>query len=150
MNRVRGAAHRVRGWLSNVTEGEEVISRLPRIETGLESNGRDTVSSKLSQLVLIAHYRELARSANHGLRFEEVEFRAFSQNGEDGILLYLFALLGSGARRVVEICAGDGIECNSANLLVNHGWNGLLFDGNSANIARGRQFLPGVYRALTI
>lgn len=71
---------------------------------------------------------------------EDVEFRCHSQNGEDGILLYIFALLGTTNRKVVEICAGDGIECNSANLLVNHGWNGLLFDGDAEQIARGRAF----------
>ena len=32
---------------------------------------------------------------------------------------------GMGAERVVEICAGDGIECCSANLIVNHGWQAL-------------------------
>jgi hypothetical protein len=43
---------------------------------------------------------------------------------------------------VVEICAGDGIECNAANLLVNlnHGWSGLLLDGDGEQIARGRTF----------
>ena len=70
--------------------------------------------------------------------FEDTEFRAFSQNGEDGILLYVFSLLGMGERRCVEICAGDGIECNTANLIVNHGWNGLLFDGDIRLVDRGR------------
>ena len=40
----------------------------------------------------------------------------------------------------VEICAGDGIECNTANLIVNHGWNGLLFDGDQRLIERGRAY----------
>jgi hypothetical protein len=74
------------------------------------------------------------------LSFEDTQFRAFSQNGEDGILLYVFSLLGMGKRRCVEICAGDGIECNTANLIVNHGWSGLLFDGDSRLIERGRSF----------
>ena len=72
--------------------------------------------------------------------FEDTEFRAFSQNGEDGILLYVFSLIGMGGRRCVEICAGDGIECNTANLIVNHGWNGLLFDGDKRLIERGRAY----------
>jgi hypothetical protein len=40
----------------------------------------------------------------------------------------------------VEICAGDGVECNSANLIINHGWSGLLFDGDEACIRRGQEF----------
>ncbi|HJQ34916.1 MAG TPA: hypothetical protein VJ866_22395 [Pyrinomonadaceae bacterium] len=70
----------------------------------------------------------------------DVEFRCFSQNGEDGILLFLFALIGTTNKRVVEICAGNGIECNSANLIINHGWRGLLVDGSEENVAAGKKF----------
>jgi hypothetical protein len=67
-------------------------------------------------------------------------FRCFSQNDEDGIILSVFSLIGTASKKVVEICAGDGIECNAANLIVNHGWCGLLFDGDEQNTARGRRF----------
>jgi hypothetical protein len=73
------------------------------------------------------------------LRLADVEFRSFSQNGEDGILHYLFALLGTTNKRAVEICAGDGLECNSANLIINHGWTALLVDGDAAAVARGQR-----------
>src|SRR5262245_13994514 len=86
------------------------------------------------------HYQELARRKTVLPSFSDVEFRCFSQNGEDGILLFLFSLVGTANRKVVEICAGDGIECNAANLIINHGWQGLLFDGNSEQVARGNAF----------
>ena len=69
---------------------------------------------------------------------------AFSQNGEDGILLYVFSLIGMGQRRCVEICAGDGVQCNTANLIINHGWHGLMFDGNEQLVERGRAFYSGL------
>ena len=31
-------------------------------------------------------------------------------------------------------------ECNAANLIINHGWQGLLFDGDADNVTRGRAF----------
>lgn len=68
------------------------------------------------------------------------EFGCFSQNFEDGNLLYLFSLIGETNRTSVEICAGDGIECNSANLILNHGWKALLIDGNEEQVSRGREF----------
>ena len=40
----------------------------------------------------------------------------------------------------MEICAGDGIECCSANLIVNHAWHALLVDGDEQNLPRGRDF----------
>ena len=70
--------------------------------------------------------------------FDDVQFRVHSQNGEDGILLYIFTLLGTTNKKFVEICAGSGEECNTANLAINHGWNGLMLDGDARNIARGK------------
>lgn len=72
--------------------------------------------------------------------FDDVQFRVFSQNGEDGILLYIFSLVGTTNKTYVEICAGNGIECNTANLTINHGWRGLLFDGNEENVKAGNTF----------
>src|SRR6185369_1220913 len=51
-----------------------------------------------------------------------------------------FSVLGTTNRRVVEVCASDGIECNAANLIINHSWQGLLVDGDSNHIAAGQAF----------
>ena len=99
-----------------------------------------TAVDKGMQILLSLKYRELLYREIPLPTFEDVEFRAFSQNGEDGILHYIFSIIGTTNRKAVEICAGDGIECNAANLIVNHGWTGLLFDGNEENIRRGKKF----------
>ncbi len=92
------------------------------------------------QILLALKYQELLRSGAPLPTLQDVEFRAFSQTGEDGILLYLFALIGTTNRRAVEISAGTGTTCNTANLIVNHGWHGLLFDGNRERIRFGQRF----------
>jgi hypothetical protein len=92
------------------------------------------------QILLTLKYQELLRSGAPLPALHDVEFRAYSQTGEDGILLYLFALIGATNRRAVEICAGNGITCNTANLIINHGWHGLLFDGNREQIRFGQRF----------
>ena len=99
-----------------------------------------SAAAQISQVLLRLQYRALARRPADLPEFTDVEFRCYSQNGEDGILLYLFSLLGTVNRQVVEIGAGDGIECNAANLIVNHSWHGLLIDGDTRQIARGKQF----------
>jgi len=43
-------------------------------------------------------------------------------------------------KKCVEICAGDGIECNTANLIVNHRWIGMLCDGDPLKCQRARKF----------
>lgn len=96
--------------------------------------------AQIGQLLLRLAYRDLLNQGAASLDLEDVEFRCYSQNGEDGILLYVFSLIGTTNRRVVEIAAGDGSECNAANLIINHGWHGLLFDGNPDNVSRGHAF----------
>lgn len=68
------------------------------------------------------------------------EFKAYSQNGEDGILLWIFSKIGTGSKSVVEFGMGSGRECISANLILNFGWSGLLMDGSEDNVADGKMF----------
>jgi len=97
-------------------------------------------ADKGTQILLSLQYQELVHRELPLPRFGDVEFRCFSQNGEDGILHYIFSLIGTTNKKSVEVCAGNGIECNTANLIINHGWVGLLFDGSEGNITTGKEF----------
>lgn len=92
------------------------------------------------QILLSLKYRELVYQHLPLPSLADVQFRSYSQNGEDGILLYIFSLIGTTNKKVVEICAGNAIECNSANLILNHRYVGLLFDGDTQNIDVGKVF----------
>jgi hypothetical protein len=98
------------------------------------------LQQRLAQLALLNQYRALVAAGAPLPAFLDTEFSAHSQNGEDGLLLFVFALVGFATRLTVEIAAGDCMECNSANLIVNHGFTGLLVDGNPQNCERGRAF----------
>lgn len=94
-----------------------------------------------AQKTLVQQYRLLAAAGKEWLPdIRDVGFRKYSQFEEDGILLYLFSLIEPINRTCVEICAGDGRECNTANLIINHGWWGHLFDGNEDRVRAGRAF----------
>ena len=93
-----------------------------------------------TQLLLRINYRNAFEKTQRLLDFDEIEFRNHSQNGEDGILWYIFSLIGTVSKKVVEICASDGIQCNAANLIINDGWTGLLFDGNDALVKSGKEY----------
>jgi hypothetical protein len=99
-----------------------------------------SVPSRVEQMMLAFNYKEYLQNGFPLPDFRDVGFRANSQTDEDGILLYIFSILGTTNKKVIEMCAGDGIECNSANLLIKHGWNGVLVDGNSKKLDRGRYF----------
>lgn len=93
-----------------------------------------------TQVLLALRYKDLVHQGGPYPTFNEVGFRIFSQTNEDGILLYIFSLIGTTNRKAVEICAGSGIECNTANLIINHNWRGLLFDGNDRLVHQGQAF----------
>lgn len=64
------------------------------------------------------------------------ELRAFSQNGEDGVLLELLRRAGEGSRTFVEFGAGDGRENSTLFLADVLGWAGLYIEGDAARAAR--------------
>jgi hypothetical protein len=68
------------------------------------------------------------------------ELSVLSQNGEDGILFYLFSLLGTTNRYFVEFGIEDGRECNTGNLSLNFGWRGLLIEGSAEYAASAREY----------
>lgn len=119
---------------------DQLNRRMTQLVTAAEQSAlpRQEVD-KGTQILLGLKYRELAEQKVL-LPFRDVEFRNFSQSGEDGILHYIFSLIGSSSRRAVEICAGTGSECNTANLVIHHGWHALMVDGSEQNVRQGRAF----------
>lgn len=71
---------------------------------------------------------------------KDAGFRAYSQFEEDGIILYILGMIGFESRKVVEMCCGIGRECMAANLILNHGFQGYLFDGSIDNVNAARSF----------
>ena len=72
------------------------------------------------------------------------EFKVYSQNGEDGVLLYIFSKIGIKNKKVVEIGVEEGKECNSANLVINFGWQGLLVEADLDEVLKARYYYKHV------
>lgn len=74
-------------------------------------------------------------------------FRAFSQNGEDGVTLAILQTVGPGTRRFVDI--GCGIRGgNSRYLAEEFGWSGLMLDAREDIPKLEGRFPPGRVTAL--
>lgn len=71
------------------------------------------------------------------------EFSGFSQNGEDGILDVLRKQLSSSNRYFIEIGAADGIENNSAWLVVAERYSGIMIEGNPKLVERANRVVVG-------
>ena len=64
---------------------------------------------------------------------ERYEYSLFSQNGEDGILRFLFSEIGFSSKTLVEF--GFGVtENNSLRLILIENFSGVLIDGLSASV----------------
>ena len=66
----------------------------------------------------------------HTKSLQSFEYSCYSQNGEDGIILYLLSRIKVESYFMVEIGTEDGRECNSANLILNYGWYACLIETN--------------------
>lgn len=96
-------------------------------------------SVQIQQRTLFHYYRDCVRTGNIP-ELSDTGFRVFSQNEEDGMLLFIFSVAGMGNRQFVEIGSDDGINSNCANLFFNFGWHGLFIDCNRWSISRGKRF----------
>ena len=97
-------------------------------------------SNRLQQLQEMERWAHLHAATGRPLAFRDVAFSVHSGSGEDGILLYILQMLGSGSRKIVDIGGSDGVSGNSCNLIVNHGFEALIIDGNSDYVATGQRF----------
>ena len=97
------------------------------------------VYNELQQKTLIASWLDLYSRGILLRDSYQYGFRTFSQTNEDGILLYIFTIIGTTNKKIVEI----GINCNNSstnipesiatNLISFHGWQGLIVDGDKSN-----------------
>jgi hypothetical protein len=88
-------------------------------------------------------YPELAPEHDQRAALRRAEFQAFSENGEAGILLWLFSKVGTRTRRAIEFGIGNTQKCNTTNLVLSFGWSVLLLDGQSVLVEWARDFYRG-------
>lgn len=83
--------------------------------------------------VLLARYRRTGQPvpdvSTFARRPTPRDRRVYSQNGEDGILAAIFAVIGTTNRYFVEFGVEDGVQCNTRHLTRHGRWSGLLMDG---------------------
>ncbi|MCJ7636553.1 MAG: hypothetical protein MUO21_03605, partial [Nitrososphaeraceae archaeon] len=62
--------------------------------------------------------------------FQDTGFRVYSQNDEDGLLLYIFSLIGFTNKICLDIAFASPYGANTTNLICNWGFTGLLIEGS--------------------
>lgn len=95
---------------------------------------------RVSQQLLFQQYQFL-RKLNVPLpKLQDTGFRVYSQSDEDGLLLYVFSLIGMTNRVCVDIASGLPDGANSTNLIRNWGFTGFLFEANEDKVREAKRF----------
>lgn len=98
-----------------------------------------TPSVQIGQRQLFFYYQDCAKTGKVPA-LNDTGFKVFSQHEEDGLLLFIFAVIGISNKTFVEIGANDGVNSNCANFALNFGWHGLFIDSDKAAVKRGQHF----------
>lgn len=98
-----------------------------------------TPATKAALLSLFHQYGQMAHDGKRLPSVFDVGLRVFSEFEEDGILLFLFAVLGTRSKTFVDVGSADGLRSNCANFAINLGWDGLFVDGEPKRLSLGRK-----------
>ena len=99
----------------------------------------NTSKKNIENLILLK-YKDLINKDDQKIIFKINEFKLYSQNGEDGILLYIFSKIGFKNKFAVNIGCG-GITSNIYNLTINFGFKSFEIDGNASSIEFCKSFI---------
>jgi hypothetical protein len=92
------------------------------------------INRMLYAKILIEHYQKKGIVSD----LTEVEFKVFSQWGDDGIIQYLIHHIDIPHKTFVEFGVENYSEANTLFLLMNNNWSGLIMDGSEANMQHVR------------
>ncbi len=74
----------------------------------------------------------------------DYRFNKYSQFGEDGIIKKIFEIIGTTSKICVEFGASDGLFCsNTAKLITEDNWKGILIESNSKSFASLKKNMDG-------
>ncbi|MGN6605046.1 MAG: hypothetical protein ACTHK8_21500 [Ginsengibacter sp.] len=110
---------------------ETVINR--SVSSNLNAFG-DKYTSGLDNLITINQKLLFFQLQKADCKLSDISLSIFSESDEDGLLLYIFSKIGFKNKVCVDIGGGAGLTgSNSANLFLNHGFSGLIFEGHKDN-----------------
>lgn len=120
--------------LSSVLPALRRLSRLPAAVDAMHRHHLDAIDAQKLLQGRIASELFASRTPRC---LSEVEFKVFSQFGDDGIIQWLVRRLDP-PPVFVEFGVEDYMESNTRFLLRQNNWRGLVFDGSAAHVERIR------------
>jgi hypothetical protein len=107
-----------------------------KIRTGLVLLARQGILSENQSLLMGRLLVELTKDKKNPDSLSELEFKVFSQFGDDGIIQFLINNLHIQNTNFVEFGVQAYRESNTRFLLMKDNWSGLVMDASKKNIKR--------------
>lgn len=98
------------------------------------SNDQARIYFEETKLLLDKILADSVANRHHVTDLSQIEFRAFSQFGDDGIIQYLISKLNPEVPFFVEFGVQNYREANTRFLLQNNNWRGLIIDSSQNDI----------------
>jgi hypothetical protein len=114
----------------------KLIHYLPTIKTAINTLANQSIASEQQLLLLGKLLSENVKNKRPIASLSEVEFRVFSQWGDDGIIQWLVNNLEFPHKTFIEFGVADYRESNTRFLMMNNNWSGLVMDGSESNVER--------------
>lgn len=116
---------------SKIKKAAQYFSLLKEISF-LKKEVLDDLKSQKINLGQIQSHLNLSKSDVKSIN--EVEFKVFSQWGDDGIIQYLVNKIEIPNKTFIEFGVENYRESNTRFLLINNKWHGMVIDGSNSNI----------------
>jgi hypothetical protein len=113
-----------------------IIDKLKQLKATIRFSARQEMHFEAQKLLLAKLLVENVKNKEKISSFEEVEFKVFSQFGDDGIIQWLIHHIDILHKTFIEFGVEDYREANTRFLMMNDNWSGLVMDGSMANISK--------------
>ena len=114
----------------------KLINRLRNLISSINKIANQAINLEHQKLMMGRLLSENTKTKKYIDSLSEVEFKVFSQFGDDGIIQWLVNNLEFPNKTFIEFGVEDYRESNTRFLMMNDNWSGLVMDGSESNIAR--------------
>ena len=116
-----------------------LVNRVIRALTGTEIHASDAASIAAQNILLGKVLASTGSRKGIVDDLKEIEFKVFSQWGDDGIIQYLIDHVAVSQEVFIEFGVENYVESNTRFLLMNNNWRGLVIDGSKDHVKYIRQ-----------
>jgi hypothetical protein len=124
----------IRSSLIEKTRCMNILKNLRTIISSIDRIANQPNSSEQQSLMLGRLLSESIKTKKEINSLSDVEFKVFSQFGDDGIIQWLINNLDLPHQTFVEFGVSNYHESNTRFLLMNDNWSGLVMDGSQSNV----------------